>query len=77
MLVCKVKDPIAIKLLIAKTGKSLRQFSKQINISHPYLSQILNCKKNPSPTIAYKISDALGKDITDLFIVEEREEITS
>lgn len=72
MLVCKVRDPMAIKLLLAKTGKSLRGFSKDIGVSHPYLSQILNGKRNPSAVIAHKISKAFDKEINDLFVVKSR-----
>jgi len=57
------------RLEIAKTGKSLRSFSKDIGISQGYLSQILCGKKKPSPTIAYKISNGLGVGFEDIFFI--------
>lgn len=77
MIVCKVKDPISIKIVMAETGKSLREFSKQADISHPYLSQIMNGKRNPSPTVAYKIAKELDRDIEELFIIDTREKVTN
>lgn len=56
-------------MLIALEGKSVRSFSKEIAISHSYLTQILNGKKNPSPTVASKISEGLNKKIDDVFTI--------
>ncbi|MGM0899408.1 MAG: helix-turn-helix domain-containing protein [Bacillota bacterium] len=54
-----LKDSMNTKLLIAEKGKSLRRFSSEVSVSHAYLSQILNGKKTPSPTVAYKIANGL------------------
>lgn len=43
------------RLLIAKKGYSLRDFSREVNISHTYISQILNGRRNPSPNTAKKL----------------------
>ncbi|HLR60546.1 MAG TPA: helix-turn-helix transcriptional regulator [Pseudogracilibacillus sp.] len=70
MIRVKLKDNVATRLSIAKTGKSLRGFSKDIGISHAYLSQILNKKRSPSSTIAHKIANGLNKEIEDIFLVK-------
>lgn len=70
MITFPLKDPIKTRLLIAETGKSLRSFSRKISISHSYLSQILNGKRNPSPTVAYKIAKGLNLKIEDVFFIK-------
>lgn len=65
-----LKDATRTRIEIAKTGKSLREFAKNIGVSHAYLSQILNEKRYPSPTVANKIAKGLGVDIDDIFLVE-------
>lgn len=55
------------RILIAENGKSLREFANYIDISHSYLSQILNERRNPSPTVAYKIAKGLDLNIKDIF----------
>lgn len=65
-----LKDSLSTRLSIAKTGKSLRGFSKNVGISHAYLSQILNKKRNPSPTVAHKIASGLDTEIEEIFLVK-------
>lgn len=65
-----LKDSANTRLLIAKTGDSLRSFSKKIGISQGYLSQILSMKKNPSANVAYKISRGLNVDIEEIFLIK-------
>ncbi|MFK4316011.1 MULTISPECIES: helix-turn-helix domain-containing protein [unclassified Bacillus (in: firmicutes)] len=69
MIEIKLKDEIKTRLLIAKTGKSLRSFSKENGFSHTYLSQILKGDRNPSPVVATKISNGLNLEIEDIFFV--------
>lgn len=70
MLTFPLKNELETRILIAEKGKSLRTFSKKINISHSYLSQILTGKKRPSPTVAYKIAKGLDLKIEDLFFTK-------
>lgn len=65
-----LKDELKTKVMIAKTGNSLRSFSKNIGVSHCYLSQIISKKRMPSPKIAYKLASGLGVKIEDIFLVE-------
>lgn len=66
----KIKDSLETKFLIARTGNTLKSFTKSVGLSYPYMSRIVAGKLNPSPQVAHKISKALGKDIDDLFIIE-------
>lgn len=65
-----LKDALKIRLMIAGLGNSLRGFSKNISISHCYLSQILDGKKNPSPQVANKIAKGLNLKIEDIFLIK-------
>ncbi|PRT24865.1 helix-turn-helix domain-containing protein [Bacillus wiedmannii] len=69
MIKIELKDEVATRLLIAKTGKSLRCFSKENGFSHTYLSQILSGDRNPSPVVAVKISNGLNLEIEDIFLI--------
>lgn len=65
-----LKDELKTKVMIAKTGNSLRSFSKNIGVSHCYLSQIISKKRMPSPKIAYRLASGLGVNIEDIFLVK-------
>lgn len=54
---------------IALRGYSIRGFSKEIAMSHSYLSQVLSGIRNPSPTIANKIANGLDQKIGDIFFI--------
>ncbi|SDI30259.1 helix-turn-helix domain-containing protein [Alteribacillus bidgolensis] len=70
-----VKDTEELRLMIAREGKSLRDFSGEIGISQTYLSQILNGDYSPSPKVSRKISEGLNVEIDDIFLVEMIEKI--
>lgn len=70
MLKFELKKPNELQILIALKGKSVRGFSKEIGISHSFLSQVISGKRNPSATTAGKISKGLNKEIDDFFLVE-------
>jgi len=70
LVVMELRDRREIRILIAKTGQSLRGFSKMIGVSQPYLSQILSGKQKPSATVAYKIAKGLNLDIEDIFLTK-------
>ncbi|GGB42532.1 hypothetical protein GCM10011409_20130 [Lentibacillus populi] len=65
-----LKDEVKTRLLIAETGSSLRGFSKNVGVSHAYVSQILSGKRKPSPTIASKIARGLDKKIEEIFLIK-------
>lgn len=64
-----LKDRVNVKILIAERGMSLRDFSKKIEISQGYLSQILNGDKTPSTKIAFKISSGLEVEMKSIFFI--------
>lgn len=70
MLKMQLKDEKETRISIAQTGKSLRQFSKEIGISQAYLSQVLSGQKYPPPTVAYKIASGLEADLKDIFLTK-------
>lgn len=65
----QLKNPNELRFQIALNGFSLRSFSKEIGISHSFLSQIINQKKKPSATTAKKISNGLEKNIEYFFLI--------
>ncbi|MDY0410127.1 helix-turn-helix transcriptional regulator [Virgibacillus soli] len=70
MLTITLKDGLETRIFIAEKGRSMRGFAKDIGISHAYLSQILNKKRNPSPAVAHKIACGLEKEIEDIFLIQ-------
>lgn len=68
MLTITLKDKEKTRLSIAKSGYTIRGFSKHINVSSGYLSEILNGKKEPSPTMAQKIAKGLGEETESIFL---------
>lgn len=63
-----IKNEINLSSLIALKGYSLKTFAKRVGVSNPYLSQIVNNKRNPSPVVARKICFELGiENISHIF----------
>lgn len=69
MLKFVLKNPNELKMTMALNGLSIRGFSKEIGLSHSFLSQVINGKRNPSAATAKRISTGLQKDIDDFFLV--------
>ncbi|WP_313469479.1 helix-turn-helix transcriptional regulator [Lysinibacillus sp.] len=69
MLKFVLKNPNELKMTMALNGLSIRGFSKEIGVSHSFLSQVINGKRNPSATTAKRIAAGLQKDIGDFFLV--------
>lgn len=69
MISVTLKDESNTRLLIAETGMTLKSFSEKVGVSHPYLSQVLSGKRNPSPTVAGKIAEGLDKEINEIFLI--------
>lgn len=70
MLTITLKNGLKTRISIAEKGRSMRGFAKDIDISHAYLSHILNKKRNPSPAVAHKIARGLEKEIEDIFLIQ-------
>lgn len=65
-------DPIAylglrLKEVRLKTGQSLREIARQLNVSPSFVSQIENGKSQPSVATLYSIAQLLGVSIDTLF----------
>lgn len=65
-----IKDTDATKLEVIKLGMNMRQFAERLEIGQSYLSNILRGKKNPSPSLAKRIADEIGKPIQEVFDFE-------
>ena len=76
MIKITVKNVEKIRYEIAKKGYSLRAFAKEINVSHSYLSQVINSKYSPSPIVAKKIAKGLNREIEDFFLINVVGELT-
>lgn len=63
----KLKDPIYVRSQIALKGYSERGFAIAIKVTSGYLSRVLNGIQDPSPVVAKKIADGIGKKISDIF----------
>ena len=77
MLKFVLKNPTELKMTLALSGLSVRGFSKEIGISHSFLSQVMNGKRNPSAATAKRIATGLQKDIDDFFLVSVVDELPS
>jgi len=64
-----LKNAELLRLLIAESGRTQKDFALKNGFSASYLTSILNGKKNPSPRIAHQIAKGLGLHIEDLFIL--------
>lgn len=65
----KLKDKKKLKHLLIINGFSQRGFASEIKISGPYLNQIANGTRDPSPKVAKKICDGLAVKFEDIFFV--------
>lgn len=65
----RIKDKASFDISLAKKGLNYRKFADDIGISHPYLSQVVNGKRSPSPYTAMKIAKGVGKKTDDIFFI--------
>lgn len=64
------KENTDFKLLIAKKGISQKEFAEFIGISSTYLSQLINGKRKPSPSVAGKIAKGLNVNVEEIFFIQ-------
>lgn len=60
-----------IKYYREKKGWSLREFAERVGLSHGYLGQIENNKRDPNLKILEQIANALDIEFLDLFSVRQ------
>lgn len=65
-----IKDTEETKSDVIKLGMNMRQFAERLGIGKSYLSNILQGKRNPSPALAKRIADEIGKTIQEVFDFE-------
>ena len=70
-----MRDPIEylgprLKEIRTKTGISLREVARQLDVSPSFLSQIENGKSQPSVATLYAIAKLLGVSVDVLFEVQ-------
>lgn len=61
-------DSAGLREQIVLKGYSQNGFSYNINVTHRYLSRVLNGEVDPSPAVAKKISDGVDAKISDIFL---------
>lgn len=66
-----VAKTTAIKTELVKNGLYIKVFAEYLSITRHYLSNIINGNKSPGPKLAKQIADYFGKDIEDLFTIEQ------
>ncbi|HDX7849911.1 TPA: helix-turn-helix transcriptional regulator [Staphylococcus aureus] len=54
-------------------GFNLSDLSRETGVGISYLSQIINCKKIPSPKLAKKMAEVLQVEVNELFEFEVKE----
>jgi DNA-binding XRE family transcriptional regulator len=67
----KLRDPNEFKKILIVNGFSQTEFAKLIEITPPYLNQIVNEERFPSAKTAKKISCALSLNFADIFFIED------
>lgn len=67
----KLKDPYEFKRMLIVNGFSQTELAKAIEVTPPYLNQIVNEERFPSAKIAKKISSILGLKFGDIFFIDD------
>lgn len=65
----KIKNSRKTKEDIITLGFSVKDLSKKLGVTDSYLSTVLNGKRNPSPSLAKKISLILDKELLEVFFL--------
>ena len=65
-----IKDTESVRKDILKRGMNMRQFAERVDITQHYWSNIMNGKRYPSPAVAKRIADELGKTTQEVFDFE-------
>lgn len=60
----------ALKTALLEKGWSYTEFTEQADLSAVTVSKIVNGKSGVNPKTAKKMADALGRPVTELFIVK-------
>lgn len=66
----KLKDPTEFKKMLIVNGFSQTELAKVVEVTPPYINQIVNEERSPSAKIAKRISTNLGVDFNDIFFID-------
>lgn len=67
----KLKNPQDLKKMLIVHGYSQADFAKEVEVAAPYLNQIINEERFPSPKIAKNIYTKLGVEFNDVFFIDD------
>lgn len=65
------KDLNEFRKMLLINGYSQRSFAMKIEVSSPYITQIVNGERYPSAKTAKKIADGLGVTFEDIFFIDD------
>lgn len=71
----KVTEKIKRDLII-KTGKTVTSFARDVNMSRPHISQVVNGKAELSITLALRLELIFGIDARRLLVAQLDEQLT-
>jgi DNA-binding XRE family transcriptional regulator len=67
----KLRDPVCFKKMLIVNGFSQTDLAKAVEVTPPYLHQIVNEERFPSAKIAKKISEVIGVKFEDIFFIDD------
>lgn len=65
-----LRNPNEFREILLVNGYSQRSLAERIEVSSPYLNQIINEERYPSPKVAKKITEELGIKFEDIFFID-------
>lgn len=65
----QLKNPNDFKIMLIKKGYSQAKLAEAVDLSSPYVSQIVNGEKYPSGKVAVKIANQLNVKFDDIFFI--------
>jgi DNA-binding XRE family transcriptional regulator len=66
-----LKNPNEFRKTLIKKGYSQSKLAKAINLSSPYVNQIVNGERFPSGEVANRIAEHLGLKFDDIFFIND------
>jgi transcriptional regulator with XRE-family HTH domain len=66
-----LKNPNEFKKTLIKKGYSQSKFARAVNLSSPYVNQIVNGERFPSGEVANRIAECLNLEFDDIFFIND------
>jgi DNA-binding XRE family transcriptional regulator len=66
-----LKNPNEFRKMLIKKGYSQRKLAKAIDLSSPYVNQIVNGERFPSGEVANRIAEHLDLEFDDIFFIND------